>query len=209
MKISFVYFDIGGVMLKDFSNTDKWTRVRRDLGITKDMDDDYSQLWNKHTNRLAIDYDIDEFARELRNQLNLSLDDNYSMLDDLISRFDQNLPLWEMAKTLKQSLGVGLLTNMYPRMLPKLIEAELVPRLDWDSIVDSSVVGMEKPNSDIYEYAQDKAGAPVSEILFIDNREENIEAAKNLGWQGFLYDPADYDKSTQELSDFLSCKLEA
>jgi len=33
--------------------------------------------------------------------------------------------------------------------------------------------------------------------------DEDMDAARILGWQTFFYDSANYDQSTQQLSDFL------
>ncbi|HEX5394911.1 MAG TPA: HAD-IA family hydrolase [Candidatus Saccharimonadales bacterium] len=48
-------------------------------------------------------------------------------------------------------------------------------------VILSSKVGIAKPNSGIYDIAIKRTGAKPREILFIDNRAENIEAARKLG----------------------------
>ena len=37
-KISFVYFDVGGVILLDYSGTNKWVEMQRGLGINPELD---------------------------------------------------------------------------------------------------------------------------------------------------------------------------
>ena len=34
-KLSFIYFDVGGVVIQDFSGTNKWSQLKRELGIKK------------------------------------------------------------------------------------------------------------------------------------------------------------------------------
>lgn len=77
---------------------------------------------------------------------------------------------------------------MYPGMLEAIRQKGLLPNIAWEVVVDSSEVGFCKPNSEIYELAQDRAGVKPEEILFVDNTRENIEAAKRLGWQAVLYE---------------------
>jgi len=48
-----------------------------------------------------------------------------------------------------------------------------------------------------------KAGVPAPQILFIDNTQENIEAAEKLGFQTFWYDSANYQQSSQKLTRFI------
>ncbi len=57
----------------------------------------------------------------------------------------------------------------------------------FDAIVISSSVGMVKPNADIYEYTLGKMNSTAAESLFIDDSSANVEAAIQLGMQGFLY----------------------
>tara|TARA_B100000745_G_scaffold242943_1_gene165248 strand:- start:16075 stop:16644 length:570 start_codon:yes stop_codon:yes gene_type:complete len=55
------------------------------------------------------------------------------------------------------------------------------------TIVCSSEIGMVKPNHDIYLLTLDKLRVRPEEAIFIDDREVNIQAAKELGIQGILY----------------------
>jgi putative hydrolase of the HAD superfamily len=57
----------------------------------------------------------------------------------------------------------------------------------FDDFVLSYEVGFIKPDPRIYRIAVQKAGAPASACLFIDDRPENIEAARRLGLQTIHY----------------------
>jgi putative hydrolase of the HAD superfamily len=83
---------------------------------------------------------------------------------------------------------MGLLTNVYPRMLDEVKKRKILPPIQWDVVVDSSVVGYQKPDPKIFEIAQKMAGVDKSNILFVENSIENIDAAKVLGWNTFHYD---------------------
>jgi FMN phosphatase YigB (HAD superfamily) len=39
--------------------------------------------------------------------------------------------------------------------------------------------------------------------FFIDNKTENLEIPKQLGWQTFWYDSKDYEQSSNELSEYV------
>lgn len=61
-----------------------------------------------------------------------------------------------------------------------------------DDVVNSSRVGIAKPDRRIYEIAAERAGATLDRCLFVDDRLENVDAAVALGMTGVLYrDPAD------------------
>lgn len=57
----------------------------------------------------------------------------------------------------------------------------------FDEIIISSAVGMVKPGKGIYLHTLDKLGANAAESLFIDDNPENVEAATNLGMQGYVF----------------------
>jgi epoxide hydrolase-like predicted phosphatase len=51
----------------------------------------------------------------------------------------------------------------------------------------SADIGMKKPEPRIYEYVIKKIGLPPQEILFIDNQENNVEAAQSAGINTILF----------------------
>lgn len=60
------------------------------------------------------------------------------------------------------------------------------------SVVNSSHVGVAKPDRRIYEIAVERAGVPADRCLFVDDRQENVDAAVTLGMTGVLHrDAAD------------------
>ncbi|MFR8002939.1 MAG: HAD family hydrolase [Hydrogeniiclostridium sp.] len=58
----------------------------------------------------------------------------------------------------------------------------------FDGIVISSDIHLLKPDPAIYRYLFEKYGLSPAECLFIDDREENVEAARALGMQGVVFD---------------------
>lgn len=61
----------------------------------------------------------------------------------------------------------------------------------FDDIIISSDIGMVKPDSDIYLYALEKNNIKPKESLFIDDSKSNVDAAVNLGINGFTYTDSD------------------
>ena len=56
-----------------------------------------------------------------------------------------------------------------------------------DHVVNSSLVGVAKPDRRIYEIAAARAGVPVDRCLFVDDRGENVAAAAALGMTAVLH----------------------
>ncbi len=68
----------------------------------------------------------------------------------------------------------------------------------FSEIVISSVVGMVKPEPEIYVHTLDLAKSKPEESLFIDDSKPNVDAAAALGIQGFVY------TDCSSFSDYLS-----
>ncbi|WP_371627906.1 HAD-IA family hydrolase [Streptomyces sp. NBC_01116] len=61
-----------------------------------------------------------------------------------------------------------------------------------DAVVSSAVEQVAKPDPAIYRIAAARAGVPPARCLFVDDRQENVDAATALGMTGVLFrDPDD------------------
>lgn len=73
----------------------------------------------------------------------------------------------------------------------------------FDHIVDSCEVGVRKPDAGIYQIALEKAGVPADQVLFLDDFEGNLVAAKELGIDGLFVTP-DEEKTIVDLKQALN-----
>jgi 2-haloacid dehalogenase len=202
--ISLVYFDLGGVVIKDYSHTNKFQEFKNEIGITSENNDAFDQIWNQYRYSLSIDRDVDTLIPILEKELDLKFTPDYSMLTHIASKCEPNPSLWPILTKVKENTKVGLITNVYPRMFAHTLSMGIMPELNWDIIIDSSKEKVRKPEAKIYQIAQHRAGVPGNEILFIDNKPDNLVPAQALGWHTFHYDSADYSASTRALNKNLS-----
>ncbi len=179
--IKFVYFDLGGVVIKDFSGTNKWEEVKKEWGLT----DEY---WDKFEPELCIG----------KQRI------DHDLLDAFVSRFEANLSIWPVIDEIHRHCRVGLLTNMYPEMFAAIKNRGILPEVNWNVVIDSSVVGLQKPDPKIFQLSEEKAGVKGDQILFVENTPGHIKAAQTFGWQTFLYDSSCLDDSSRNLFAFFS-----
>ncbi len=53
----------------------------------------------------------------------------------------------------------------------------------------SHLLGVAKPDGGIFKAFEEETGFPGNEILFFDDLEDNVSAARDAGWQSVLVDP--------------------
>jgi putative hydrolase of the HAD superfamily len=75
-----------------------------------------------------------------------------------------------------------------PGFIDEMRHRGLLPDLDYDIIIDSSVVGAIKPERKIYEIATEQAGVKPHEILLVDDDRSNLRAADHIGWRVLWFD---------------------
>jgi len=120
-----------------------------------------------------------EFYREVKKALKAKIDFEqfYTIYNDV---FWLNPPVLEILKKLKPQYRLVLLSNTDPMRFSFIIK-KFPKILFFDAYVLSFEVGYMKPESEIYHIALEKAETPAAECLFIDDRQENIEAAQRIG----------------------------
>lgn len=203
--INFVYFDLGGVLDLDFSKTNKWNEFKTEIGITANIDGGFEKLWDKFEYQVNTGWDVETLKPVLKQKFGINLPQEYSILiDGFVSRFEVNKSIWPVINSIQKHCKVGLLTNMYPGMYAAIKNRGILPEVNWDVIIDSSTVGLAKPDPDIYKLAEEKSGEKGNQILFVENSQDNIDAAQKFGWRTFLYDPINPEDSSKKLLELYS-----
>jgi len=200
--IKFVYFDLGGVAELDFSKTNNWQELNKELGIKPEQEKEYTEWFDQKEKEVCKGLDIETLVPYIRKNFNPHLPKNYSFLMAFVNRFKFNPSIWPVIQEIHRELPVGLLTNAYPNMLNEIIKKKLLKSFKWDVIIDSSVVRISKPDVKIYKLAEKESGFKGNEILFVENSQKNIDGAIKCGWKTFMYDPADTKKSSEDLLFF-------
>lgn len=77
----------------------------------------------------------------------------------------------------------------------------------FDVQVISGKVGVRKPQREMFELGLERLGIPAERVLFVDDFEENIPPARELGMSTFLHDPADPSRTTAELERRFGVRL--
>lgn len=96
---------------------------------------------------------------------------------------------------LKDSYNLYFLTNALPSRAREIEQTSIYKYFKGTFV--SNIVGLGKPDIKFYQYALDKANVIAENVLFIDDKEEFLLPAKNLGMKVVLIDrKGEYSDST-------------
>lgn len=70
----------------------------------------------------------------------------------------------------------------------------------FDDILESSVLGLRKPDERIYRYTENHLGVRSEEICFLDDIGTNVKAARELGWTTVKVELGNKKKALRELA---------
>ncbi len=194
--IRFVYFDINGCLVRFFHPA--FTRLAEDTGVSAELIE--TTFW--HFNDLVCrgDMTMPEFNQLFAEKLGIeSVDwENYYFeAIDVVSEM-QSVLNWAA-----EHYQVGLLSNIMPGFIPRMIQEGALPQVSYDQIIDSSVEKTIKPEPTIFEIAQARSGVEPHEILLIDDSRSNLMAAEKLGWHVMWFDDYRPDVSSERIKTAL------
>lgn len=178
--VTFVYFDINGCLVRFFHHA--FTELANDTGMPADQVE--TIFWHYNDAVCRGEMPLDDFNRILAEQLHHMIDWKAYYMRAVTAISEMH----EVVKWAAENYKVGLLSNIMPGFIPEMVANGLLPDVPYDAIIDSSEVASIKPEPRIYELAEEKAGVPADEILFIDDSRSNIMPASQRGWKVLWFD---------------------
>jgi putative hydrolase of the HAD superfamily len=182
-RIEAVVFDLGGVLfenIQEFFLPDLARRHELDPQALLALGYRHGAAWGLGR---ATEHD---YWRGILTDAGLSHD----LLPDLLAETSAYIrPIresWKLVRALPPSLRLGILSNTTREWVQRLRSVE-----DWtgrfDPVLLSYEIGLCKPDPAIFELLLQRLNLPGSHVLFVDDREDNLDAAAALGIQGHLY----------------------
>lgn len=179
--VKFAYFDVNGCLVRFYHRA--FTEIARDSG--KPADAIETAFWHYNDAVCRGEMPMAEFNKRLGAQFDL---DDFDWLKYYLVAIEPITGMQELLTWAAQNYRIGLLTNIMPGQLKRMIAEGLVPDLPYDAVIDSSEVGAIKPDPEIYQVATKAAGCQPAEILLVDDSRTNIMAAERAGWHVLWFD---------------------
>ena len=192
-----IVFDIGGV-LADFRLMEFLTEKGFDVPMIKRIlkASVMSQHWGSvERGELTEEETLRGFASlDPENEGNLRT--AFSNIEGMLTMREYAIPL---VKAMKEAgLHVYYLSNYSKKAYDECAGSlEFMPYMDGGLV--SFLAGRTKPDPEMYRMFLLKYGLRADECVFIDDTEENVEAAKALGFSGIVF--RDYESLLRDLGD--------
>jgi putative hydrolase of the HAD superfamily len=195
--IQAVLFDYG-MVLSGSPDPAAWARIRSITGLTEEpLSREY---WGHRHAYDRGDLNAESFWHKTASGAGIVI--TPAQLADLIAADTDywstiNPPMLAWVESLQRAgIRTGILSNM-----PDAMEVGLRARHQWIEAFDhhtwSHAVNRAKPEPEIYQHAAEGLQTPPENILFIDDKAENIAAALAAGMQAIQY--SDHATFEQEM----------
>ncbi|HSX46809.1 MAG TPA: HAD-IA family hydrolase [Patescibacteria group bacterium] len=199
--IRFVYFDINGCLVRFFHRA--FTRLAEDTGASPDVIE--TTFWHYNDAVCRGEMPLEDFDKALAKQLGV---DNLNWMDYYMAAVDPIQEMHELVNWASQYYSVGLLSNIMPGFIDVMFEKGLLPKVAFTAIIDSSKTGAIKPETQIYEAAQNYTNCSPNEILLVDDSRSNLMAAEKMGWHVLWFDDYRPEESAARVKDSLELDSE-
>lgn len=186
-KITNIVFDFGGVILTD-----------DDIGVLFDNDElmekmgsswqSFAESWDRNwdlvgESKIGI---IDYYSKLQKEVVGVADEDFSKRLFEIYKQKTQTLEAFNLLPNLKEKYDLFALTNIFKEGLDFKRQKYNLDSL-FSTIIASCDFHVSKPSPKIYQILIDTTKLRPEETLFIDDREKNINTAKELGFNTHLY----------------------
>lgn len=150
------------------------------------------------------EWTLPAFWTEFGRRLGLAEVPYADFRDVYLGSVARNEPMYDLLAGLPRRVRVGLLSNNYPVVCDLLREDPAFGR--FDALVFSNEIGHKKPAREAFAALAESLSVPPETCAFVDDVQENIEAAEDFGFRGLLYDHARHADFVRALSEWLGAE---
>lgn len=171
-------FDLGNVLAHPIDDRDLYNKLNCQISYEK-----FEDYWlgndliiKAHMGKVSDEISIEELLKYCKS--NLSVKDFYNTYNNLDTTLF--LDTLEIINELKEKgYKIGLLSNL--RLMDYNRYKEQIEKLKFDYMFLSYEMNCIKPDTEIFKKVIYECNCEPSDIVFFDDNEKNVEAAKNNG----------------------------
>lgn len=180
-----VIFDVGGVLYD-------WDPRFLYEKLINDPDHLQWFLENVVTREWHFQHDAGRPARETTAELIAAFPEERALIDAYVPRWLETIPapvpgvLPIVEELAAADVRLCAITNFSAEFWPRFAATAPIFRLFGDIVV-SGVEKVVKPDPEIYAIAKRRFRLGRGKVLFVDDRDDNVRAAEDAGWDGHLF----------------------
>jgi putative hydrolase of the HAD superfamily len=185
-NIRAIIFDLVGVLV--FKNENYIPKTKEQLNAEK-----IEKLYNH--------LDDKKILSDIKEKLGLSSKEINEALSYIPQKYEKNKELWDLLPKLKKKYKLAIMNNgnnIARKYWEKRFDFSIL-----DFFINSAVEGIKKPDSKIYLIACKKLKVKPKECLFIDDLEENIKTAEELGMETIWWEKNKTEENLKEIVCFV------
>jgi epoxide hydrolase-like predicted phosphatase len=198
MAIRAVVFDIGGVLeiTPDTGMTKKWDqRLHLQSG---ELDERIAAVWRDGALGKCSEEHVQQSLSEVFGMDQAQVD---AFMGDMWEEYlgTLNAPLAAYFSSLRPRYQTALLSNSFVGARSREMELYHFDEMT-DLIIYSHEVGIAKPERRIFELTCEHLGVQPAEMIFLDDFEPHVIAARSIGIHAILF-----QETTQAIADIEAC----
>lgn len=193
MKIEAVVFDFGGVMTTS-------TMPMRVIELAEAKGIEWG-VFKRGFDAHRLDYDAGRITlaemyeliwRDAGIVVDAGTNAAFMEADDRSWCYRNERTLAWMKALKSRGYKIGILTNMAPRFAREHFRSAFADFIaQADAMVISGDEGIVKPQREIYDLLRGRIALPAASLLFVDDLERNVAAARAAGWQAIRFETND------------------
>ena len=187
MEITFIYFDLGNVLL-NFNHDKACQQMGEVAGVSamqvKELLFNSGLQWKYERGELTTLEVYEQFTEATQTEPNYQ-----ELIHAAADIFEPNQPVLNMVSGLsKAGYALGIISNTCAAHW-EFVSQGAYPELNlFQTLILSYQEKLVKPDTEIYELAIQRAGVSAEQILFLDDLKENVAGATEAGIQAHLYE---------------------
>jgi len=201
-----ILFDWGNIVeshYNGYGTSHAFNDLFRSLGYNGDLDI-FKSLGKYHLSLISTIEELEKTYNEIKKDFNLVGDFNSFLVnyEKYFSKISYYRDVVSFEHSLHDACYIGILSNLIfldKDRLDKQVNLKM-----YDFAFLSFEMKMRKPNRDIYEKVMEITKFKPTDILFIDDSENNIKMGKELGWNTLLSTGKELDKIKKACDEFLN-----
>ena len=206
MKNKLILFDWGGIVESQFTGyagCDAWNDIFLACGYKKGRIDS-NTLVKYRFSGIKTEEEFAKTYEMMANDFGLSasFSDYKKIYKETFDKVDYYKEVVEFEKSLKGKCYIGILSNL--SIYDKDRIDKQVGLKDYDYVFLSFKYGYRKPEMEFYKIVQDELPFKASDILFLDDRLDNILSAKKMGWNAVQITGLELDKIKKICEEFIN-----